>query len=127
MSNKQQQRENTVTDTDTQEEIATLKADVAALKEEAAALRQQRDEEVATLKQQVAALAQQTAKLMAHAAQTAARTGVASPVDEQAILLAARANERARQVTPPVRFGSSTPYDGQSDRIDGKRREALGK
>ena len=56
-----------------------------------------------------------------------ARTGVASPVDEQTILLAARANERARQVTPPVSFGSTTPYDAQPDRITGKRRELLGK
>ena len=109
------------------QQLAALEADVAALKEELAALRQRHDEEIPSLKQQIAALAQQTAKLMAHAAQNAARTGTASPVDEQAILLAARANERARQVTPPVRFGSSTPYDGQSDRIDGKRREALGK
>jgi cell division septum initiation protein DivIVA len=111
--------------TDTKE-IASLKEEIATLKADVAALRQRHDEE-ATMKQQIAALAQQVSKLMAFAAQNAARTGVASPVDEQAILLAARANERARQLTPPVRFGSSTPYDGQSDRIDGKRREALGK
>jgi hypothetical protein len=109
--------------TDTKE-IASLKEEIATLKADVAALRQRHDEE-ATMKQQIAALAQQVSKLMAFAAQNAARTGVASPVDEQAILLAARANERARQLTPPVRFGSSTPYDGQSDRIDGKRREAL--
>ena len=85
------------------------------------------DDSIIALKKQVGALAQQIAKLMAFAAQAATRIGgVPSPIDEQATLIAARANERARQVTP-VKFGSAAPYDGQSDRIDGKRKEALGK
>jgi uncharacterized coiled-coil protein SlyX len=84
--------------------------------------------------------ATQEEKIEAHSAQLAtinkvlpallqqyARSTGVPLVDEQQAMINARANERAAQLTPPVRFGSSTPYDGQSDRIDGKRREALGK
>jgi hypothetical protein len=85
------------------------------------------DDSIIALKKQMGALAQQVAKLMAFAAQTTARTGMASPIDEQALMLEARKNERAAQVTPAVKFGATTPYDAQPDRITGKRRELLGK
>jgi hypothetical protein len=112
--------------TDTKDNLTSR---VDALDDEQALLSEKyeaQQQQIEAQKQQIAALAQQVAKLMAFAAQMATRVvGVASPIDEQAVLLAARAGERARQVTPPVKFGST--YDGQSDRILGKRKEALGK
>ena len=81
------------------------------------------DDSIIALKKQVGALAQQVAKLMAFAAQAATRIGgVPSPIDEQATLIAARANERARQVTPgEIRVGRAVRWPIRSHRRQAQR------
>jgi hypothetical protein len=54
----------------------------------------------------------------------------AGSVDDQLVMINARAGERQAKgggVPTPAQFGSATPYDAQVGRIDGKRRELLGK
>jgi hypothetical protein len=55
-------------------------------------------------------------------------------VDPQALMINARVGERQAKgggaptaAAAPVQFGSATPHDAQVGRIDGKRRELLGK
>jgi hypothetical protein len=48
-------------------------------------------------------------------------------LDPQRVMIDARAGERvAKGGGAPVKFGSTTPYDAQVDRIGAKRRELLG-
>ena len=76
----------------------------------------------------VADLAERVTVLEQILQQAFAANQAARVVDPQAVMINARAGERTpKPVGGPVKFGAATPFDGMTARIDGKRRELLGK